>query len=44
VRDAVNNASGDITKALTKVSDSMKQALSGGADDSDRGGGEGGAR
>jgi PE-PPE domain len=44
VRDAVNSASGDITKALTKVSDSMKQALSGGADDSDRGGGEGGAR
>jgi hypothetical protein len=33
VRDAVQNASGDITKVVTKVSDSVKQALSGGNDD-----------
>ena len=33
VRDAVKNASGDITKVVTKVSDSVKQALSGGNDD-----------
>ena len=38
VRDALNNASTDITKSVTKVSDSMKQAPSGGADDSDRSG------
>ena len=44
VRDALNNASTDITTVFTKVSDSMKQALSGSADDSDQGGGEGAAR
>ncbi len=33
VRDAVKNASGDITKVITKVSASVKQALSGGNDD-----------
>ena len=44
VRDALNNASTDITTVVTKVSDSMKQALSGSADDSDQGGGEGAAR
>jgi hypothetical protein len=33
VRDAVKNASGDITKVITKVSDSVKRALSGGNDD-----------
>jgi hypothetical protein len=44
VRDALNNASTDITKSVTKVSDSMKQALSGGTDDSDQGGGAGAAR
>ena len=38
VRDAVKNASTDITKVVTKVSDSMKQAPSGGNDDdSERG-------
>jgi hypothetical protein len=44
VRDAVKNASSDISEVVTKVSDSMKQALSGGTDDSDGDGGEGGAR
>ena len=45
VRDAVKNASSDITKVVTKVSASVKQALSGGNDDDDTGdGGEGGAR
>ena len=44
VRDALNNASTDITTVVTKVSDSMKQALSGSADDSDQGGGAGAAR
>jgi hypothetical protein len=44
VRDALNNASTDITTVVTKVSDSMKQALSGGTDDSDQGGGAGAAR
>ena len=43
VRDALNNASTDITKSVTKVSDSMKQAR-GGTDDSDRSGGAGAAR
>jgi hypothetical protein len=33
--DAVKNASSDITKVVTKVSDSMKRALSGGTDDND---------
>ena len=42
VRDAVNNASSDITKAVTKVSDSVKNALRGKDDDGD--GGEGGAQ
>ena len=42
VRDAVNNASSDITKAVTKVSDSIKNALRGKDDDGD--GGEGGAQ
>ena len=40
VRDAVKNASRDITKVVTKVSDSVKTALSGGTDednDGDRG-------
>ena len=45
VRDAIKNASSDITKVVTKVSDSVKQALSGGTDDDDTGdGGESGAR
>ena len=45
VRDAVKNASRDITKVVTKVSDSVKTALSGGTDeDNDGDGGEGGAR
>ena len=44
VRDALNNASTDITKSVTKVSDSMKQAPSGGTVDGDRSGGEGAAR
>ena len=44
VRDAVKNASSDITKVVTKVSASIKQALSGGKDDDTGDGGEGGAR
>jgi hypothetical protein len=44
MRNAVNNASSHITKVVTKVSDSMKQAPSGGTDDSDHGGSEGAAR
>ena len=45
VRDAVKKASSDITKVVTKVSASVKQALSGGNDDDDTGdGSEGGAR
>ena len=45
VRDAVNKASSDITKVVTKVSASVKQALSGGNDDDNDGdGSEGGAR
>ena len=45
VRDAVKNASSDITKVVTKVSDSMNKALSGGKEDDDNGdGGEGGAQ
>ena len=45
VRDAVKNASSDITKVVTKVSDSMNKALSGGKDDDNKGdGGEGGAQ
>jgi len=45
VRDGVKNASSDIKKVVTKVSDSIKQAPRGGKDDdSDGGGGEGGAR
>ena len=45
VRDAVKNASSNFTKVVTKVSDSVKQALSGDNDDDDNGdGGEGGAR
>jgi hypothetical protein len=45
VRDAVKNASSDITKVVTKVSASVKQALSGDNDDDDTGdGSEGGAR
>jgi PE-PPE domain len=44
VRDAVKNASTDITKIVTKVSDGVKQALNGGNDDDDTGdGGEGAA-
>ena len=42
VRDAVNNASSDITKAVTKVSAGIKNALRGKDDDGD--GGEGGAQ
>ena len=44
VRDAVKQASSDITKVVTKVSDSVKQALSGGNDDDTGDGGEGEAR
>ena len=44
VRDAVKNASSDITKVVTKVSASIKQALSGGNDDDTGDGSEGGAR
>jgi hypothetical protein len=44
VRDAIKNASSDITKVVTKVSASVKQALSGGNDDDETGdGSEGGA-
>ena len=44
VRDAVKKANSDIKKVVTKVSDSMKSALSGGKDDDDTGdGGEGAA-
>ena len=46
VRDAVKKASSDIKKVVTKVSDSIKTALSGGNDhdDDDGDGGEGAAR
>ena len=37
VRDTVNNASSDIKKVVTTVSDSIKNALSGGNDDGDTG-------
>ena len=37
VRDTVNNASSDIKKLVTTVSDSIKNALSGGNDDDDKG-------
>jgi hypothetical protein len=37
VRDTVDNASSDITKLVTTVSDSIKNALSGGNDDDDKG-------
>ena len=43
VRDAVTKASSDITKVVTKVSDSMKKALSGGRDDNQGEGNEGAA-
>jgi hypothetical protein len=52
-RDAVNNASSDTQKVVTKASDSMKKAPSGGKDDDNNGGkdddnngdrGKGGAR
>jgi PE-PPE domain len=44
VRDAVKHASSDITKVVTKVSDSIKQVFRSGNDDEDTGdGGEGGA-
>jgi hypothetical protein len=44
VRDAVKNASTEITKIVTKVSDGVKQPLSGGNDDDETGdGGEGAA-
>ncbi len=39
MRDAFKNASSDITKVVTKVSDSVKQALSGDNDDDDTGDG-----
>jgi hypothetical protein len=42
VRDAVTKASSDITKVVTKVSDSVKRALSGGSDDDANGDGGGG--
>jgi hypothetical protein len=46
VRDAVKNANTDITKVVTRVSDSLKHALSGGKkdDDNNEDGGEGAAR
>jgi hypothetical protein len=43
VRDAVKNASTEITKIVTKVSDGVTQALSGGNDDDDTGDGGAGA-
>jgi PE-PPE domain len=43
VRDAIKNASTGITKVVTKVSDRVKQALSGGNDDDTGDGGEGAA-
>ena len=44
VRDAIKNASTDITKVVTKISASVKQALSGGNDDDNDGdSGEGAA-
>jgi hypothetical protein len=42
VRDAVNNASSDIKKVVTKVSDTIKTALTGGNDDDNNNNGEGG--
>jgi len=39
VRDAVKNASGDIKKVATAISDSINTALSGGNDDDDKGDG-----
>ena len=46
VRDAVKNANSDITKVVTRVSDSLKHALSGGKkdDDNNEDGGEGAAQ
>ena len=44
VRDAFKNASSDVKKVVTKVSDSIKKALSGGKDDDTGDGGEGAAR
>ena len=45
VRDAVKTASSDINKVVTKVSDSVKKALSGGKDDDNKGdGGDGEAQ
>jgi len=46
VRDAVKNANTDITKVVTRVSDSLKHALSGGKkdDDNNEDGGEGAAQ
>jgi hypothetical protein len=46
VRDAVTKASSDIKKVVTKVSDHLKKALSGGNDDDNNNGegGEGGAQ
>jgi hypothetical protein len=42
VRDAVNNASSDFTKVVTKTSDSIKNALNGSNDDdNNEDGGEG---
>ena len=43
VRDAIKNASSDVKKVVTKVSDSIKKALSGGKDDDTGDGGEGAA-
>ena len=44
VRDAAKQARSDIKKVVTKVSHSMKTALSDGKDDNNADGGEGGAR
>ncbi len=41
MRDAVKNANSDITKFVTKVSDSLKHALSGGKKDDDNNDGRG---
>ena len=43
VRDTVAAAGSDIKKVVTKVSDSIKKALSGKADDNSGDGGEGAA-
>ena len=44
VRDAIKNARGDVKKVVTKVSDSIKKALSGGKGDDIKDAGEDASR